>query len=83
MDVVVLACTHFRLLADELQAAIPQRVCLVDGAEGIARRIAVLTRGHAWPEARARNLAIFTGAQPTGALLTALAGLGLDEVMAL
>ena len=36
---VVLACTHFPLLADELAAAWPG-VAFVDGGAGIARRIA-------------------------------------------
>src|SRR5436190_1666 len=43
IDAVVLACTHFPLLIDELSAAFPN-VRYVDGGEGIARRIAYLTR---------------------------------------
>src|SRR6059058_4464389 len=43
IDAVVLACTHFPLLTDELTAAFPN-VRYVDGGEGIARRIAYLTR---------------------------------------
>src|SRR6059058_2572727 len=43
IDTVVLACTHFPLLADELRAAFPD-VTYVDGGSGIARRIAHLTR---------------------------------------
>ena len=43
LDTVVLACTHFPLLAGELQAALGPAVRLVDGAQGIARRIASLT----------------------------------------
>ena len=39
IDVVVLACTHFPLLDEELRAAFPG-VALVDGGPGIARRIA-------------------------------------------
>ena len=45
LDTVVLACTHFPLLAQELQAALGAAVRLVDGAAGIARRIASLTQG--------------------------------------
>lgn len=45
IDTVVLACTHFPLLRDELQAAFGAGVKLVDGAEGIARRIAHLVAG--------------------------------------
>lgn len=42
IDTVVLACTHFPLLRDELQAAFGPDTVLIDGAEGIARRIAHL-----------------------------------------
>src|SRR5881628_673773 len=47
IDTVVLACTHFPLLADELRAAYPH-VTYVDGGPGIARRIAFLTREQPW-----------------------------------
>ena len=39
LDTVVLACTHFPLLAEELASALPG-VAFVDGGVGIARRIA-------------------------------------------
>ena len=45
IDTVVLACTHFPLVEDELRAAMGDNVRFVDGAEGIARRIAYLTWG--------------------------------------
>ncbi len=45
IDTVVLACTHFPLLEDELQNAFGPEVSFVDGATGIARRIAHLTQG--------------------------------------
>ena len=41
----MLACTHFPLLEDELRAAFGPGVAFVDGAAGIARRIASLTAG--------------------------------------
>ncbi len=44
IDTVVLACTHFPLLREELQAELGSEVALVDGAQGIARRIVHLTR---------------------------------------
>lgn len=79
IDVIVLACTHFPLLAEELQAAFPG-VALVDGGPGIARRIVHLTRDQPWPAAAPPGLAIFTGVPPRGPLLSALARYGLDEV---
>lgn len=60
MDVIVLACTHFPLLRDELQAAAGPDVRLIDGAAGIARRIAYLTDGQQWPAAPAPGIAVFT-----------------------
>ncbi len=60
IDAVVLACTHFPLLADELADAVPHSVRFVDGGEGIARRIVALTQGHEWPERAAEGLAVFT-----------------------
>ncbi|MCC6737070.1 MAG: glutamate racemase [Bauldia sp.] len=49
MDVVVLGCTHFPLVRDELAAEAPG-VAFVDGAAGIARRIERLTAGQPWPD---------------------------------
>ena len=61
IDTVVLACTHFPLLADELGAAFPN-VAYVDGGPGIARRVAYLTRGQPWPDAPSKGLMVFTSA---------------------
>ena len=77
MDVMVLACTHFPLLAQEIGAAFPA-IVQVDGGPGIARRIAYLTGGQEWP-ARSSGIAIFT-APPTERLVEALAAFGLEEV---
>ena len=60
LDVIVLACTHFPLLHDELQAAAGADVRLIDGAAGIARRIAHLTEGQSWPAHPVPGIAIFT-----------------------
>ena len=60
IDTVVLACTHFPLLQDELRAAFPD-VAYVDGGPGIARRIAHLTREQPWPLAPSPGLMLFTG----------------------
>ncbi len=74
IDTVVLACTHFPLLRDELGAAFGQQVALIDGAAGIARRIAALTHGQAFAR-QAPDRALFT-ADP-GALGAALGAYGL------
>jgi len=78
MDVMVLACTHFPLLSDEITAAFPS-ITLVDGGPGIARRIAYLTQGQHWPATPAGGIAIFTAAQ-RAPLASVLARYGLDEV---
>ena len=52
LDTLVLACTHFPLLANELRGLFGKHVQLVDGAQGIARRIAALTEGQAFDRAR-------------------------------
>ena len=45
IDTIVLACTHFPLLEDELRDVLGPAVSFVHGAEGIARRIQYLTAG--------------------------------------
>jgi glutamate racemase len=82
LDTVVLACTHFPLLADELAAAFPG-LAWIDGGEGIARRIAWLTRDQPWPGEPAGGIAVFTGDPPRHALLSSLARFGIDEVRTL
>jgi glutamate racemase len=59
IDTVVLACTHFPLLEDDLAAAFGDEVQFVHGAAGIARRIAHLTEGQAF-ERTAPDRALFT-----------------------
>jgi len=59
IDVVVNACTHFPLVGDELAEAAPHPVRFVDGAPGIARRVAYLTEGQDWPETPLHR-AVFT-----------------------
>ena len=60
IDTLVLACTHFPLLADELTAAFGEQIRQVDGAEGIAQRIAHLLDGQAFA-ATGPNRFIVTG----------------------
>lgn len=81
MDIVVLACTHFPLVADRLAAVAPRPLRFVDGAKGIARRTSYLTRDQQWPEGPAPSLAVFTAPinLPEG-LRGSLAGFGLQEI---
>lgn len=82
MDTVVLACTHFRLVEPELSAVRP--LTYVDGADGIARRIAYLTDDQDWPDTPAPGIAVFTAMNDrVEALRPSLAGFGLPHVTGL
>lgn len=61
IDTVVLACTHFPLVEAELAGVFGPGVRFVHGAEGIARRIADLTRGQEFARTE-QDLALFTRA---------------------
>jgi glutamate racemase len=80
IDTVVLACTHFPLVADQLAAACPHPVTFVDGAEGIARRVAILTEGQPWPETTPPGVAVFTSDIDIGSLRPALVAHGLARI---
>jgi glutamate racemase len=80
IDTVVLACTHFPLLVDELGQALGPEVRFVHGAEGIARQIVRLTEGQAFARA-IPDLALFTASSPGNeAYAPALARFGLDRI---
>ncbi|MEZ5694602.1 MAG: glutamate racemase [Altererythrobacter sp.] len=60
IDTVVLACTHFPLLHEELAHEFGNGVTMVDGSQGIARRIAHLLDGQDFAR-EAPDLAVTTG----------------------
>ena len=64
MDTVVLACTHFPLLSRELAEVFGPQVTLLDGATGIARQVARVTRGQPFQRSAA-DRAIVTGNLPS------------------
>lgn len=80
IDTVVLACTHFPLLADELAAVAPRPLQLIDSGEGIARRVVVLTGGQSWPDEPGEGIAVFTSDVDVTALRPALAKRGLSRI---
>lgn len=82
IDVGILACTHFPLLEDELAQAFPG-VHWLDGGEGIARRIAYLTRDQAWPAGPCEGVIVFTAADGQRPLMGVLARFGIGEVQVL
>ena len=79
IDTVVLACTHFPLVESELAAAFGPGVRFIDGAQGIARRIAYLTQGQGFAR-EGGDFAIVTGHDPDPELPAALAPYGLGEI---
>jgi glutamate racemase len=78
IDTVVLACTHFPLLNEELRAAFPD-VAFVHGGDGIARRIAHLTREQPWPPRSSEGLMVFTSTTRLPSLAS-LAKFGIGEI---
>ena len=80
IDTVVLACTHFPLVEDELIEAFGPGVSFVHGAGGIARRIAHLTEGQPFERSQG-DLALLTrdGADLVS-LAPAFARFGLERV---
>ncbi|MGZ3199561.1 MAG: glutamate racemase [Croceibacterium sp.] len=83
IDTVVLACTHFPLVEDELRAAIGDNVQFVDGAQGIARRIAYLTQGEAFLRT-SPDVAVVTGGVARAApLAPTLKKYGLERLESL
>ena len=80
IDTVVLACTHFPLVAEELAAAAPRPLDFVDGNAGIARQTARLTRDIAWREAPPEGIAVFTGGIDAEPYRAALAGFALTRI---
>ena len=81
MDVMVLACTHFPLLSEEIAEAFPE-IRQIDGGPGIARRIAYLTQDQPWLSDPQPGIAIFTEAPPQ-ALGNALTRFGIEQVQIL
>ncbi len=81
IDTIVLACTHFPLVEDELAAAAPRPLRFVDGKEGIARRTAWLARDLSWPDGPGEGRAVFTGPiDPGSPLAEGLKLYGLGRV---
>jgi len=76
-DTVVLACTHYPLLAERFKAIAPWPVEWLDPAPAIARRVADLLRDRApSPGAGAQSIAFTSGRAPPAALARMLATFG-------
>ncbi len=77
-DVVVLACTHYPLLLDDLMRLAPWPVEWVDPAEAIARRVADLLGPSEGAERGTTRFVYTSGRAPSPALEHALARFELD-----
>jgi len=81
MDTIVLACTHFPLVADRLAAVAPRPLTFVDGTKGIARRVAHLTRDEEWPAIPTPGIVVFTAPiEVSPGLQASLAEFGLSKI---
>lgn len=80
IDTIVLACTHFPLLQAELAQVFGPDIRFVDGAAGIARRIAALTEGQKFVRS-APDMAVTTGEMAQFARLAdAFASYGISRL---
>ena len=84
VDGVVLACTHFPLLRDELRAAVRQSVNWIDSGEAIARRLEdVLADITPRPLPAHAQMAFLIGPKPDEARAQAFADYGFTRTIGL
>jgi glutamate racemase len=80
LDTIVLACTHFPLVKEELERAVPRPINWVDSGDGIARRVAHWTRETDW-SGPPTGIAVFTAlTSHAESLRPALGHYGLTDV---
>lgn len=80
IDVVVLACTHFPLLKEELAAVSSPKVRLIDSGAAIARRVKTLLGGQPMEGPAQPGPAILTPGADLDALTPAFTRYGFDAV---
>ncbi|GAA0482555.1 glutamate racemase [Parasphingorhabdus litoris] len=84
IDTVVLACTHFPLVQEELQKSFVRAIQFIDGSRGIAQRINYLTSDTEWPKTAKNGTFVTTGAvtqlQPYHQTLTHFGLTEFDEL---
>ena len=81
IDVLVLACTHFPLIRDEIAAACPLHVKLIDTGAAVARQALRVAPAHAETNGGRHPVAYVTGGVANrAAMAPALAMFGYDDV---
>jgi len=84
IDAVVLACTHFPLLRDELKASVTQSVQWIDSGDAIARRVEDVLKGLTLKPARqGPDIALLIGPETTPARIRTFQTFGFKRVVAL
>jgi len=85
IDAVVLACTHFPLLRDELKASVTQSVQWIDSGAAIARRVedVMTTMKDKKPARVSPDVALLVGPETTQARKTTFAQFGFKRVVSL
>lgn len=84
IDAVVLACTHFPLLRDELKASVTQSVQWIDSGEAIAKRVDDVMQGlTSKPTRSGPDIALFIGPDTTPARIRTFKVFGFERVVAL
>jgi len=84
IDAVVLACTHFPLLREELKASVTQSVQWIDSGDAIARRVKdVLSNLTLKPARPGPDIALLVGPETSPARVTTFNGFGFERVVAL
>ena len=84
IDAVVLACTHFPLLRNELKASVTQSVQWIDSGDAIARRVDHVLKGLKFKPARSGpDIALLVGPETTPARIRTFNDFGFERVVAL
>ncbi|MEP3889392.1 MAG: glutamate racemase [Hellea sp.] len=84
IDAVVLACTHFPLLRDELKASVTQSVKWIDSGDAIARRVEDVLSGLTLkPKRRGPDVALLVGPETSPARVKTFQDFGFERVVAL
>ncbi len=83
VDAVVLACTHFPLLSDELRQVARQSVAWVDSGEAIARRVASLLPAEGRAQPPLKSTAFLIGPNKNAARQATFHKFGFERVVGL